>query len=149
MKVFRFMSKEEFEKYNKNITLKNNKKHDGKTNSVGFCFLNADEYTPEEAVHFLSGIASFDICAVFETKETLKKTYGIYAKPIKSTGNFFEDLLNLYNGYNDKFKANEYCITEYNKEKMKLLKYSEEIWDQWNPAEEQSNLKWVEVKENE
>ena len=145
MKVFRFMSKEEFEKYNKNLTLKNSKKHNGKTNSIGFCFLNIEEYTPEEAMHFLSGIATFDVCAVFETKEKLNKTYGIYAKPIKSTGNIVEDLMNLYGNYMDRFTANEYCITEYNNKTMKLLKYSEKIWNQWNPTEIQSNLKWVEV----
>ena len=136
MKVFRFMSKLEFEKYKNDITLINNKKHDGKTNSIGFCFLNIEEFTPEEAMHFLSGIATFDVCAVFETEEKLNKTYGIYAKPIKSTGNPFEDLLNLFSG------ANEYCVTEYSKKTMKLLKYSEEIWRQWDPAEEQKNLKW-------
>ena len=142
MKVFRFMSKLEFEKYKNDITLINNKKHDGKTNSIGFCFLNIEEFTPEEAMHFLSGIATFDVCAVFETEEKLNKTYGIYAKPIKSTGNPFEDLLNLFSGFTDNFTANEYCITEYSKKTMKLLKYSEEIWRQWNPAEEQKNLKW-------
>lgn len=145
MKVFRFMSNEEFEKYNKNITLKNNKKHDGKTNSVGFCFLNMKEYTPEEAMHFLSGIVAFDVCAVFETKDKMQKTYGVYAKPIKSTGNPMEDLLNIFSGFTDRFTANEYCTTEYNKETMKLLKYSEEIWKQWNPAGQQPKLKWVEV----
>ena len=145
MKVFRFMSKEEFEKYNNNLTLKNNKQHDGKTNSIGFCFLNIDEYTPEEAMHFLSGVVNFDICAVFETNEKLKKTYGIYAKPIDPTESIITDMINLFLGFNDSFKANEYCITEYSKETMKLLKYSEKIWDQWNPAEKQSNLKWVEV----
>ena len=142
MKVFRFMSKLEFEKYKNDITLINNKKHDGKTNSIGFCFLNIEEFTPEEAMHFLSGIATFDVCAVFETEEKLNKTYGIYAKPIKSTGNPFEDLLNLFSGYTDNFTANEYCITEYSKKTMKLLKYNEEIWRQWDPAEEQKNLKW-------
>lgn len=142
MKVFRFMSKLEFEKYKNDITLINNKKHDGKTNSIGFCFLNIEEFTPEEAMHFLSGIATFDVCAVFETEEKLNKTYGIYAKPIKSTGNPFEDLLNLFSGFTDNFTANEYCITEYSKKTMKLLKYSEEIWRQWDPAEEQKNLKW-------
>ena len=136
------MSKLEFEKYKNDITLINNKKHDGKTNSIGFCFLNIEEFTPEEAMHFLSGIATFDVCAVFETEEKLNKTYGIYAKPIKSTGNPFEDLLNLFSGYTDNFTANEYCITEYSKKTMKLLKYSEEIWRQWDPAEEQKNLKW-------
>lgn len=145
MKVFRFMSKEEFEKYNKNITLKNNTKHDGKTNSVGFCFLNMEEYTPEEAIHFLSGVVSFDVCAVFETEEKLNKTYGIYAKPIDPSGNIMEDMINLFLGFNVRFTANEYCTTKYNNKTMKLIKYSEEIWEQWNPAEEQSKLKWVEV----
>lgn len=145
MKIFRFMSKEEFEKYKNNFTVKNNKKHEAKTNSIGFCFFNMEEYTPEEAMRFLSGIVSFDVCAIFETKEKLNKTFGIYAKPIKSTGNPFEDLLNLFSGFTDKFTANEYCITEYNKKTMKLLKYSEEIWKQWKPLEEQSKLKWIEV----
>lgn len=145
MKVFRFMSKVEFEKYKNNFTLENNKRHEGKTNSIGFCFLDTEEFTPEEAMHFLSGIVTFDVCAVFETEEKLHKTYGIYAKPIKSTGNPFEDLLNIFNGFTDKFTANEYCVNKYNKKTMKLLKYSEEIWKQWNPAEEQSKLKWVEV----
>lgn len=145
MQVFRFMSKVEFEKYRNNFTLKNDKKHDGKTNSVGFCFLNTKDFTPEEAMHFLSGIVTLDVCAVFETEEKLQKTYGVYAKPIKSTGNPMEDLMKLLCGFNDRFTANEYCITEYNKETMKLLKYSEEIWKQWNPVEQQTKFKWVEV----
>lgn len=145
MKVFRFMSKVEFEKYKKGFPLNNNKKHDGKTNSVGFCFLNLEEYTPEEAMHFLSGVVSFDVCAVFETEEKLNKTYGIYAKPIDPSGNLMEDMINLLLGFNDHFTANEYCIASYNKEKFKLLKYSENIWKQWNPTEIQENLKWKEV----
>lgn len=142
MKVFRFMSKIEFEKYRNSFTLKNNKKHDGRTNSVGFCFLSIEDFTPEEAMHFLNGIATFDVCAVFETKENLNKTYGVYAKPIKSTGNLMEDWIKLLCGFNDRFKANEYCITEYDKNKMKLIKYSENIWQQWNPTKQQPKLKW-------
>lgn len=144
MKIFRFMSKVEFEKYKNNFTLKNNKKHEGKTNSVGFCFFNIEDFTPEEAMHFLSGIVTFDICAVFETEEKMQKTYGIYAKPLKSTGNLMEDLINLLMGFTDRFTADEYCITEYNKNNMKLLKYSENIWKQWNPAEIQTKLQWKE-----
>ena len=145
MQVFRFMSKVEFEKYRNNFTLKNNKKHEQKTNSIGFCFLNTEDYTPEEAMHFLSGIVSFDICAVFETEESLQKTYGVYAKPIKSTGNPMEDLIKLLCGLNDKFTADEYCTTQYDKKTMKLIKYSEDIWKQWNPSEQQPNLKWIGV----
>lgn len=144
MKVFRFMSKVEFEKYKNGSVLKNNKKHDGRTNSIGFCFFNVEDFTPEQAIQFLSGIVTFDVCAVFETDEKLKKTYGIYAKPIKSTENSIEDLINLFDGLNARFKATEYCITEYDKNKMKLIKYSEDIWKQWNPVKEQQKLKWYE-----
>ena len=143
MKIFRFMSRAEFEKYKNNEVLKNNTKHVGKTNSVGFCFLNLEDFTPEEAMHFLSGIATFDICAVFETKEKLNKTFGIYAKPINKTGNIAEDFMNLLSNLKS-FRADEYCTTEYSKEKMKLIKYSEGIWEQWNPIEIQTKLKWIE-----
>ena len=40
MQVFRFMSKLEFEKYKHNITLKNNRVHDGKTNIWNICRTN-------------------------------------------------------------------------------------------------------------
>lgn len=146
--VFRFMSKEEFENFRKGRTLINETIHQGRTNSIGFCFLDINDYTPEKALHFLSGITNFDVCVVFETTKELNKTYGIYAKPIKATGNPLEDLINLFNGYNEKFAVTEYCTTEYNNKDFKVIKYSENIWQQWKPQEEQSELKWIEVKEN-
>ena len=143
MKIFRFMSKKEFEKYRNGEILENKTIHKAKTNSIGFCFLNIDDVKPEKAVHFLSGVVTFDICAVFETGKKLNKTYGIYAKPIKSTGNPFEDLLNVFAGYMDSFfRINEYCTTEYSNKDFKLLKYSENIYQQWKPVEEQSELVW-------
>lgn len=145
MKVFRFMSKAEFEKYRNSKELTNNKRHEGRTNSIGFCFLNIEEYSPEEAMHFLSGIVTFDICAIFETSEILNKTYGEYAKPIKSTGDFMVDYIRLLCGFNERFTANEYCITEYNNKKFKLLKFSENIWEQWNERKKQEKLKWKEM----
>lgn len=142
MKIFRFMSNEEFLKYRCSNKLKNNKVHKGKTNSIGFCFLNADDFTPEEAMHFLSGNVSFDVCAVFETNTELNKTYGVYASPIKPTGSFLEDMFNLYNGWNDSFTATEYCCQSYSNKDFKLIKYSRNIWQQWDRFEEQQNLKW-------
>lgn len=146
MKLFRFMSKVEFEKYKNRYVLINNKIHKDKTNSVGFCFLNLEQYTPEEAMHFLSGIVSFDICAVFETEENLSETYGIYSKGLKSSGNPRQDLIALLLGYKqiDTFKATEYCTISYNKDEFKLVKYSENVWEQWKLAEEQIELKWKE-----
>ncbi len=149
VKVFRFMSKEEFEKYRNGEILINTAKHIAKTNSKGFCFLSLKDFTPEEAIHFLSGIVNFEVCAVFETDEILTKSYGIYAKPIKDTGNTLKDLMNLFYGFNNGFTASEYCATEYDNKEMKLLKYSENIWEQWRKLEEQGSLKWIEVnKEN-
>lgn len=144
MKVFRFMSKKEFERYQDGQVLKNNTIHLGKTNSKGFCFLNLEEYKPEQALHFLSGIATLDICAIFETNMKLNKTYGIYANPIKPSGNILQDLLNLYSNYDSKFKANEYCTTQYNNKDFKLIKYSENLWHQWNTLEEQTKILWKE-----
>lgn len=151
MKVFRFMSYEEFKKYKEGQVLENNTRHIGKTNSVGFCFLDADEIDIKEALHFLSGIASFDICAVFETNKKLNKTYGEYAKPIKDYDkkNPFEFIIDLLTHSEDipenRRLINEYCTKKYSKADFKLIKYSENIWNQWNIIDHQKELIWKEA----
>lgn len=147
--LFRFMSKKEFENFRKGKTLVNETIHQGRTNSIGFCFLDINDYTPEKALHFLSGIVNFDVCVVFQTTKALNKTYGIYAKPIKSSENPLEDLMNLFIGFTDRFTATEYCTTEYNNKDFKVIKYSEDIWEQCQFGEEQSELKWIEVKKDD
>lgn len=112
--------------------LRNNTKHTGKTNSVGFCFLDLKEYRPIYAFHFLVGaVETTDICVIFETNEKLNKTYGIYAVP---GGAFF-----------DSFQATEYCIEEYDNTKFKMIKYSvgdfyKDRW-KWNTEYNQELLK--------
>lgn len=123
-------------------TLRNNKKHTCKTNSVGFCFLDMEDFDPKEALHFLSGVVSFDVCAVFETDKELNKTYGEYAEPIKPTGSLAEDMFNLIINFSNTFTATEYCTTEYNNKDFKLIKYIENLWEQWQPREIQTELKW-------
>lgn len=151
MKVFRFMSYEEFKKYKEGQVLENNTKHIGKTNSVGFCFLDADEIDIKQALHFLSGIASFDICAVFETNKKLNKTCGEYAKPIKDYDKqnplkFYYDLIMLSQDISEnRIKINEYCTKKYSKADFKLIKYSENIWSQWNIIDHQKELVWKEA----
>lgn len=81
-----------------------------------------------------------------KTNTKLNKTYGVYAKPIKKEGSILEDLINFFSGCDNSFTANEYCTTQYNKKKMKLLRYSTDILSQWNPCDNQSKLKWVEVE---
>lgn len=74
---------------------------------------------------------------------------GVYAKPTQRTGNFLFDLMDLYNNYDRRFTATEYCTTEYSNKDFKLIKFSECIWDQYDILEEQKELKWIEVDKNE
>ena len=151
MKVFRFMSREEFEKFNAGEVLYNNTRHNAKTSSIGFCFFDLKDYKPHEAIHFLSGLVSFNICAVFEvSKSKLKQSYGIYHKATEPVivGNLFMDILRaLYS--RECFTATEYCTTEYSNKDFKLIKFSEDIWGQYDTLEKQKELKWMEVDRNE
>ena len=114
---------------------------ENKTTSTGFCFFNLKDYKPHEAIHFLSGIVSFDICAIFETdKSNLKERYGRYNKP---------NTMLIPCMFPQVFYATEYCTTKYSNKDFKLIKFSEDIWGQWSIAEEQEDLKWIEVNNNE
>lgn len=116
MKIFRFMSKKEFNKLINGEKLINNTKHKGNTNSEGFCFM---EGNPEWAFEFLSGVVSEDICVVFETDKKLKKTYGIYADPC---GSFFETIT-----------KDELCTNTYNKDDFKIIKIAiPDNYEEWN-----------------
>lgn len=147
MQVFRFMSKEEFEKFNNGETLQNSTVHRAKTNSTGFCFFDLKDYKPHEAMHFLSGLVSFEVCAVFEVdKSKLNQSWGVYhdLKEPVIVGNLFIDILRaLYS--RECFTATEYCTTEYSNKDFKLIKYSENIWEQYDKLEDQKELKWKEV----
>lgn len=143
MKVFRFMSNNEFNKFRNGDTLTNTTKFQGRTNSEGFCFLNFDEYKPEYACHFLHGaIGAFPmekmfeagICAVFEVDDKLlKQTYGKYLKPLT---------LEEYKKHKtrDMFTAKEYCTTTYNNKDFKLIKYTIPKWFDFS----YEDWKWIE-----
>lgn len=118
MKIFRFMSYKEFEKYMNGENLYNNTKHKAKTNSIGFCFFDINDFSPEFAWRFLKGAIFPDICVVFEVDETLlRKGYGIYSDPNKT-------LYELMNFIPKIIRVSEYCTENYNKEVFKLMKYT-------------------------
>lgn len=118
MKIFRFMSYKEFEKYMNGENLYNNTKHKAKTNSIGFCFFDINDFSPEFAWRFLKGAIFPDICVVFEVDETLlRKGYGIYNDPDKT-------LYELMNFIPKMIRVSEYCTENYNKEVFKLVKYT-------------------------
>lgn len=141
MQVFRFMSEKEFEKYKNGQELINNTIHQGKTNSIGFCFLDINEYKPEQAMHFLSGVATLEVCVIFEVNQKLNKSWGGYAKLPPSTGNFKIDLYNVLQN-KQSFRATEYCTSHYNRNTMKFIKFSDNIWNQYKERENQPELKW-------
>lgn len=144
MKVFRFMSIEEFRKYCSGRTLINTTNHssikNNKTNSIGFCFFNLEDFKPEVAFHFLTGIVNPQICAIFETKKNLKQSYGRYhnlynKKTLKVFANYDDMIM-----YESSFIAVEYSTTKYSKESFKLLKYAIPDWfneNEWSWIEEE------------
>lgn len=111
MKLFRFMSREEFIKLVNGEDLENNTVHEGHTESIGFCFMEEDVCNnPEYAYEFLSGVVSEDICVRFETEVKLKEGYGIYADPY---GSFWDTIIKT-----------EYSITKYNNKDFKILEFA-------------------------
>lgn len=131
------MNKNEFEKFKNGETLYNNTVHNAKTTSKGFCFFDLNDYRPHNAIHFLSGIVNFDICAVFETdKRNLKERYGKYYR--QSTTLFPCIFLSV-------FYATEYCTTKYSNSNFRLIKYTENLWEQYAILEEQQDFNWKEV----
>lgn len=120
LKVFRFMSQEEFDKYLAGEKLINTTDHRKKyafTHSKGFCFFKymdwdddgVDGISPEYAYEFMTGVATMDVVAVFETDQELSESSGRYANPY---GSFFDTIW-----------VDEYCIEEYSKETFRLIKY--------------------------
>lgn len=134
MKLFRFMSLGEFQKYCNGETLINNTNHkeNGRaSNSIGFCFFNIADYKPEKMLHSVTGIANVSICVIFETKrENVRKSKGRYSRAI----NEYE---------REQFIAKEYYTTTYSQDTFKLLKYA--IPDWFNEEE----WEWKEGVENE
>lgn len=130
------MSYEEFEKYMNGENLYNNTKHKAKTNSIGFCFFDINDFSPEFAWRFLKGAIFPDICVVFEVDETLlRKGYGIYSDPNKT-------LYELMNFIPKMIRVSEYCTENYNKEVFKLVKYTT---NKLNFLENYKSFEWREV----
>ena len=133
------MSVEELEQLltgKKLYNFKNHKKLGNHSDSVGFCFMNYEDFTPEEAWRFLRGInglAIYSVCAVFETNKKLKKSKGRYAKYEKTVeeevemieklpkNKQFERLVEYFNNIQT-FDTTEYCTTSYSLKDFKIIK---------------------------
>ena len=125
MKIFRFMSKKEFDKLIRGEILKNNKHHSGRTNSVGFCFMKTSDNTPEYAYEFLSGVVDDDVCVVFETNKKMNKSWGVYADPY---GRFFATITE------DEYCTKEYSLEDFKIVEMAIRRFDKEKWAWENDA---------------
>lgn len=119
MKLYRYMSNNEFQLLTSGMTLVNNNHFkNAKTNSNGFCFLgeniissSGNTYTPQQAYSFLSGIVTPDVLVEFEIDDPtiLTNGYGVYAEPMGYWG--------------DCMTIPEYSINEYNIDIIHPLRY--------------------------
>lgn len=108
MKVTRFMSRTEWDKLKAGQTITNNRKHEAKTTSVGFCFT---EDSPEVAWAYLGGIVDADVCVTFDFPDGfLTESKAKYAD--QSEGAEFTDLVD----------KREWCCTSYSLDDAKVVK---------------------------
>lgn len=107
MKVTRFMSRCEWDKLKAGQTITNNRKHDAKTTSVGFCFT---EDEPQVAWKYLSGVVDADVCATFDFPDGfLTESTAQYAD--RREGAKFFDLM----------EKRDWCCTEYSLDDCKVV----------------------------
>lgn len=112
------MSFAEFDKYLNGETLHNDKKHESRTNSVGFCFgIGGRTKAKERFEQNMSGVVDTDVCCIFEVDpETMTESYGVYADP--------------YGGFFDTVTETEYCTTQYDKTTARLLYFAVDVEDE-------------------
>ena len=113
MTVFRYMSLKEFNLLKSGKTLENHTDYSKSNNtaSIGFCFFDIDDTSPEYAFEFLEGIVSNDVCVRFEVdKKLLTESYGVYADP-------------FYENWTDSITMKEWCCETYNNKDFKILDY--------------------------
>lgn len=129
MRLIRFMGAREMCDYLIGRTLTNNtdwRGAGGRSTSKGFCFFPADPPadTPEERLHYISGVVTFDRIMEFEAPDDLpglRLSWGTYRNPDNKTAPL--------PGLTNFVFVNEYCIESYNRDILPLIKYGRVIWD--------------------
>ena len=122
MVLIRFMSIEEMDKYLAGEVLRNDFpwKTLNKSTSRGFCFF-PEEPAPEERLHYISGVVSFDVVGAFETMGPimLKKGTGKYRDPVQDNPKSLADALYIRPKMMD---VDEYSLTEYSNKVLRLVR---------------------------
>lgn len=145
MRIFRFMSEEEFNKYKNGEVLINETNHSekgGRTTSKGFCFLDYNKYIPEESFHFLTGLVNDSYCCIFDTNKPLNEGTGIYAdnSDLKQEEISMKDVFEMFERFITgnyegipRQEVKEYSTCEYSNKDFKLVGYAKpDLWkDKW------------------
>lgn len=134
------MSEQEFNQFRQGELLENDtdhRKNGGHTDSVGFCFFPEE---PDDAIRWLSGIVTEDVCATFDVPDHLvTKSRGTYCDPDKSDNSFGAVLVDIYLAMMGRgmegdvmMDKTEYCCTAYSARDFKLLsfEYSKRVKEQ-------------------
>lgn len=141
MIVHRFMSKQEYLALIDGKVLRNSTDHRRKdrkrTTSVGFCFFTED---PDQAVHWLSGIADLDYCVTLEVPDGyLIPSWGMYldddgtdlSRPMN-----YDELMRTA-----KFKKRtEYCRCLYSLSEVRILAATDKYAHLYPPRSEHQHL---------
>lgn len=120
MKVYRFMSQVELDRYQEGGTLENRTdwKRQGhrRSTSVGFCFFG-DDVPIESRLHYVSGIVTFEAVAEFEADNgKLVQSVGFYRDLAKDDGVSWPLPV---------MAVTEYCARRYSRETFRLIRTGE------------------------
>lgn len=112
------------------VNFKQHNKNGSRTSSIGFCFFKED---PDEAVHWLSGIADLDWCVTMEVEDKfLVKSWGLYldekntdlSKPMN-----YEDFMR-----SAKFiRREEFCRCRYSNAQVRILSATDKYSTMYPP----------------
>lgn len=149
MRLVRFMSREELKRYLAGEKLHNRtnwKTAGNRSESVGFCFFDT-AVSPEERMHYLTGIVNMQTVVEFEPVEPqiFRTSYGIYRDPSKDdfSGLNVADLITFLTRSVPTQKVLEYSIGDYSNRTLKLIRVG-------FPNMTQHTIKWQkEVNINE
>jgi hypothetical protein len=132
LRVCRFMSQKEFERFIRGDVLINRtdwKSEGRKTTAKGFCFFPAgpDDPEPEDRIAYLTGVVCMDVCAVFDTNvNDLNSSLGRYSDPDVPLSSITEILSGRLGGIQ---WVQEYSCETYSNKKFRLVKAgAPDVW---------------------
>ena len=126
MRIYRFMSQEELDRYLAGETLENRTEWEremhNRSSSVGFCFFGDDDPI-ESRLRYLSGVVDFTVIAEFEAdNRKLEQSVGWYRDLSKDDGISWPVPTRA---------VKEYCTKRYSRESFRLIRAGTVMQSGW------------------